>query len=280
VIRDSKPSLSARMFSLPLFRAQGRVRGVKCLEHRENGTMDLPMPTASTLRYEPCISKKLQRNDSMNPSKKSQKQLIRIAVVDNEILRFVGFHALLKSEQDFELIYASLSDFDRLDRIDVILLGNRQNEDPFHDVAKLKASYPALQIIVVGSGMREETILEALASGAKGYVDQAASATDVVRAVRVVRGGSVWVSRVVLSMFVEYATLGAGRAFSDRSVIFTPREREVLEILVKGRSNREIGRPLGIKVRTVKSHVAKLMRKLGVRNRIALSAYAITHSLV
>ena len=70
------------------------------------------------------------------------------------------------------------------------------------------------------------------------------------------------------------------RAFSDRSATFTPREREVLEILVKGRSNREIGRPLGIKVRTVKSHVAKLMRKLGVRNRIALSTYAIAHSLI
>jgi DNA-binding NarL/FixJ family response regulator len=215
----------------------------------------------------------------MNPSKKCQKQLIRIAVVDSDILRFVGFHALLESEQDFELIYASLSDIDRLDRIDVILLGNRQNNDPFHDVAKLKASYPSLQIIVIGSRMREETILEALASGAKGYVDEAASATEVVRAVRVVREGSVWVSRIVLSMFVEYATLRAGR-FSDRSTTFTLREREVLEILVKGRSNREIGRPLGIKVRTVKSHVAKLMRKLGVRNRIALSSYAIAHSLV
>ena len=216
----------------------------------------------------------------MNPSKKCQKQLIRIAVVDNDILRFVGFHALLESEQDFELIYASLSDIGRLDRIDVILLGNRQNNDPFHDVVRLKAYYPSLQIIVVGSRMREETILEALASGAKGYVDEAASATEVVRAVRMVREGSVWVSRIVLSMFVEYATLRAGRAYSERSMTFTLRERQVLEILVKGRTNREIGRPLGIKVRTVKSHVAKLMRKLGVRNRIALSSYAIAHSLV
>jgi DNA-binding NarL/FixJ family response regulator len=216
----------------------------------------------------------------MNSSNKYQKQLIRIAVVDSDILRFVGFHALLESEQDFELIYASLSDMDRLDCIDVILLGNRQNNDPFHDVARLKASYPSLQIIVIGSRMREETILEALASGAKGYVDEAASATEIVRAVRMVREGSVWVSRIVLSMFVEFATLRAGRAFSERSMTLTPREREVLEILVKGRSNREIGRPLGIKVRTVKSHVAKLMRKLGVRNRIALSSYAIAHSLV
>ena len=220
------------------------------------------------------------RQLSMNPIEKCQKQLIRIAIVDSDILRFVGFHALLEPELDLELIYASLSDIDRLGRIDVILLGNRQNKDPFHDVAKLKASYPYLQIIVIGSRMDEETILEALASGAKGYVDEKASAAEIVRAVRVVREGSVWVSRIVLSMFVEYATLRAAQAFSYRSMALTPREREVLEILVKGRSNKEIGRPLGIKVRTVKSHVAKLMRKLGVRNRIALSTYAIAHSLI
>jgi DNA-binding NarL/FixJ family response regulator len=216
----------------------------------------------------------------MNPSEKSQKSVVRIAVVDSNTLRFFGLRAILESQQDFELIYASLSDIDRLDRIDVILLGDRRDKDPFHDVARLTASYPALHIIVIGSGMREETILEALASGAKGYVDEAASAAEVVLAVRVVRQGSVWVSRLVLSMFVAHATAPAGRPLSDGRLAFTQREREVLEILVKGRSNKEIGRPLGIEVRTVKAHVAKLMRKAGVRNRIALSAYVIANSLV
>jgi DNA-binding NarL/FixJ family response regulator len=61
---------------------------------------------------------------------------------------------------------------------------------------------------------------------------------------------------------------------------FTPREQEVLELLVDGRSNKEIGAPLGIEVRTVKAHVSKLMRKVGVRSRIALSTYALSHSLV
>ena len=61
---------------------------------------------------------------------------------------------------------------------------------------------------------------------------------------------------------------------------FTSREREVLELLVAGRSNKEIGSPLGIGERTVKAHVAKLLRKVGVQNRIALSIYALTHSLV
>ena len=63
-------------------------------------------------------------------------------------------------------------------------------------------------------------------------------------------------------------------------VTFTEREKEVLVLLVAGRSNKEIGAPLGIEERTVKAHVAKLLRKIGVQNRIALSIHAVTHSLV
>jgi|HubBroStandDraft_6_1064221.scaffolds.fasta_scaffold00044_49 DNA-binding NarL/FixJ family response regulator len=216
----------------------------------------------------------------MNRRQQSKKPPIRVVVVDSDPLRFVGFRALLESERDIELIYASVSDLNRLEKIDVILLSNPGNNNSFDDVARLKATYPDLQIIAIGSGMREETILTALASGARGYVSEAASSAEFIRAIRVVSQGSLWVSRWVLSMFVERATRAAGGLFFGGRVVLTPREREVLEMLVEGRSNKEIGGPLGIEVRTVKAHVAKLMRKVGVRNRIALSTYAIVHSLV
>jgi DNA-binding NarL/FixJ family response regulator len=128
--------------------------------------------------------------------------------------------------------------------------------------------------------MREETILAALASGAKGYVDEAASAAEFVRAVRAVSQGSVWVSRRVISMFVERAASLVGRPLPRGRETLTVREREVLEMLVEGRSNKDIARPLGIEVRTVKAHLGKLMRKAGVQSRIALSTYAIANSLV
>jgi DNA-binding NarL/FixJ family response regulator len=60
----------------------------------------------------------------------------------------------------------------------------------------------------------------------------------------------------------------------------TEREKEILGMLVTGRSNKEISAPLGIEERTVKAHVSKLMRKMGVDNRVALSVHAVTHSLV
>jgi DNA-binding NarL/FixJ family response regulator len=210
----------------------------------------------------------------------AKKPLIRIAVVESDPLRFVGFRALFDSESDFELVSATLPDIGALEGIDLVLLGSRAGQNLFDVMASLKATRPDLRIIVTGSGMDEETILKAIASGAKGYVDEAATPAEFVQAIRVVNQGSVWAPRRVLSMFIERVTSSPGRIFPAGRVTFTDREKEVLEMLVAGRSNKEIGAALGIEERTVKAHVAKLMRKVGVQNRIALSVHAITHSLV
>lgn len=210
----------------------------------------------------------------------AKKPSIRIAVVESDPLRFVGFRALFDSEPDFELVSAALPDIAVMQDIDLVLLGNRNGQNLFDLMASLKASRPDLRIIVTGAGMDEETILKAIASGSKGYVDEAASAAEFVQAIRIVHQGSVWAPRRVLSMFIERVSSSPGRIFPAGRVTFTDREKEVLEMLVAGRSNKEIGSALGIEERTVKAHVAKLMRKVGVQNRIALSVHAITHSLV
>ena len=210
----------------------------------------------------------------------TKRALIRIAVVESDPLRFVGFRALFDSEPDFELVSASLPDISVMQDIDLVLLGNRNGQNLFDVMASLKASRPDLRIIVTGAGMDEETILKAIASGAKGYVDEAASASEFVQAIKIVSQGSVWAPRRVLSLFIERVSSSPGRIFPAGRVAFTDREKEVLEMLVAGRSNKEIGSALGIEERTVKAHVAKLMRKVGVQNRIALSVHAITHSLV
>jgi len=207
----------------------------------------------------------------------TKKPLIRIAVVESDPLRLAGFHVLLDSEPDFELISASMPDTATLINVDLILLGNRKGQNLFDLMASLKATRPDLRIIVTGSGMDEETILKAIAEGAKGYVDAAASPADFVQAIRIVSQGSVWVPRRMLSMFIERASR---RSLPTGQVAFTDRETQVLNMLVEGRSNKEIGTPLGIEERTVKAHVAKLMRKVGVENRVALTVHAITHSLV
>ena len=101
----------------------------------------------------------------------AKKPLIRIAVVGSDPLRFVGFRAAFHSEPDFELISSSLPDVGMQQNIDLVLLGDRSSQNLFDVMASLKATRPQLRIIVTGSGMDEETILKAIAFGAKGYVD-------------------------------------------------------------------------------------------------------------
>jgi len=209
-----------------------------------------------------------------------KKPKIHIAVVESDPLRFVGFRTLFDTESDLELSAATLADLQSKTNVDLVLLGNRSAQNLFDVMASLKASRPDLRIIVVGSGADDETILKAIAAGAKGYVDEAAAPSDFIMAIRIVHQGSVWAPRRVLSMFIERVSASPGRIFPAGRVTFTDREKEVLELLVVGRSNKEIGSALGIEERTVKAHVAKLMRKVGVQNRIALSVHAITHSLV
>jgi DNA-binding NarL/FixJ family response regulator len=210
----------------------------------------------------------------------SKKPLVRIAVVGSDPLQFVGFRAVFHSERDFDLICSSPSDAETQHNIDLVLLGDRPGQNLVDVMATLKKTRPNLRIIVVGSAMEDEAILKAIAFGAKGYVDAAALPADFVQAIRTVSEGSVWVSRRVLSIFIERVNSSPGRLFHGDRPSFTGREREVLEFLVGGRSNKEIGAALGIEERTVKAHISKLMQKNGVKNRLALSVHAITHSLV
>jgi DNA-binding NarL/FixJ family response regulator len=207
-------------------------------------------------------------------------QPIRVAVIESDPLRFVGLRACLDSESDFELSSTCLSEAGTQQNIDLVLLGTHIGSNLFEVMATLKAAHPGLRIIVMGAGMGEENILKAIASGAKGYIDEVAGPTEFAQAFRVVSQGSVWAPRRVLSLFIERVSNSPGHIFPAGRVCFTHREKEVLEMLVAGRSNKEIGASLGIGERTVKAHVAKLMRKVGVHNRIALSVHAITNSLV
>ena len=96
----------------------------------------------------------------------------------------------------------------------------------------------------------------------------------VMQAAHAILNGSIWAPRRVLSTFVDRAIEGSAARRRGTSPRFTEREEEVLQQLVLARSNREIAQALSIREQTVKSYVARLMRKVGVGNRIALSVQA------
>lgn len=206
--------------------------------------------------------------------------VIRVAAADSDPLRFVGLRTLLGSHSGIELSSVSPSEIETRRDIDVVLLWNYAGTKVFDVMAGLRARDIKLPMIVTGHRMDDEALYKAITFGAKGCVEEGASAEEYARALRVVHEGSVWFPRRVLSMFVERVNDLEATSLPPSRRIITDREKEVLKLLVTGCSNKEIGVPLGIVERTVKAHLAKLMRKVGVQNRIELTVHAITHSLV
>jgi len=215
-----------------------------------------------------------------SPLKSAVKHPIRIALVENDPLRFVGFRALFDEDPGFEVLSCTPNSiFERHD-YDLVLIGSRTGPAIYEVMAALKALNPSVRMITTGNVPGDEMALRALCAGAKGYIEESAPPAEFKRAVREVHTGSVWVSGNLISKFIERVTTVPRSTVRQEPLVFTEREREVLHLLISGRSNREIGHALGIEERTVKAHVAKLMRKAGVTNRIALSVHALTYSLL
>jgi DNA-binding NarL/FixJ family response regulator len=131
---------------------------------------------------------------------------------------------------------------------------------------------------VIGLEERHEYIQQVIGAGAKGYLSHTARESEIRLAIEIVRDGSVWAPRKVLARLLEAST-AEGRGTSAEPK-FTEREAQVLKLLIAGRPNREIAEALGIDAATVKAHVGRLMRKVGVENRIALTMQAVSRNLV
>jgi DNA-binding NarL/FixJ family response regulator len=213
-------------------------------------------------------------------TKPAVRKPIRIAVVENDPLRFIGFRALFEGEADFALLSCTPASIFKTHGYDVVLIGARTGAAMYDVMTGLKSLNPAVRIVVTGTLQNQELALRALCGGAKGYIEESASNEEFKQAIRAVHGGEVFASGHLLSKFIERVTHIPRRESPEQSLVFTEREREVLYLLVTGRSNKEIASALEIEERTVKMHITSLMRKSGVTNRIALSVHALTHSLL
>jgi len=210
----------------------------------------------------------------------NKKNTLRISVVESDPVRLLGLRSIFASESDMQVHAATVPAVLHSPNEDIILITASTGAAFYAAMSALKAVCPGVKIIVTGPGNSDDDILRAITTGAKGYVCEDASPEEFKKAIREVHAGSVWAPRRVLATFIERATASARKVQPQTDDKISEREREVLRLLVSGCSNREIADELGIEERTVKAHVAKLMRKVGVQNRIALSVHAITHSLV
>lgn len=198
----------------------------------------------------------------------------RVGLLDFEPLRVAGLREILARRADFEVTASDLGEALRRPNFDVVLMLARRRVESYGLLGRLKQKNPEMKVIVVSPESDDETIMAAIAAGAKGWLIETASPELILQAVDVVLGGSIWAPRKILAEMVDRALGNSGTPLRSGVPRFTEREEEVLEQLILARSNREIAEALSIREQTVKSYIAKLMRKVGVDNRIALSMQA------
>jgi DNA-binding NarL/FixJ family response regulator len=199
---------------------------------------------------------------------------MRVGLLDFEPLRIAGLREIFAEQPDFQVVATDWPMALKESSFDLVVLVLRDQAFSLALLARLRSRHPGLKVLVIGSGSEPEKILEAISAGAKGWLEDTASPAQVMQAAYAVLAGSIWAPRHVLSTFVDRAIEGASARRRRQSPRFTEREEEVLQQLVLARSNREIAQALSIREQTVKSYVARLMRKVGVGNRIALSVQA------
>ena len=144
----------------------------------------------------------------------------------------------------------------------------------------IRLNRPDLRLIVIGPEGNEDLVLDSIVAGARAYLDLTAGPETVRKAIEVVTEGSIWAPRKLLSKLIDRLLKFPESRHAEDKTHLTTRERQVLELILTARSNREIAGELGIEERTVKTYVGRLMRKTGADNRIKLSMLALNLSLM
>ena len=205
----------------------------------------------------------------------AQTTVERIGVVATDPLRVLGLKSILSQAMQLEIVQLSVPGALDDANLSLVLIDSGCTDHLFELVSTFRKVRPQLKLIVLGNQTSQDHIQRVIGAGAKGYLNLDVKEDEIRMAIEMVRDGSVWAPRKVLSRLLDGQSPAARSASSTRPR-FTPREVQVLTLLRSGQPNREIALSLGIDEATVKAHIGRLMRKVGVSNRIALTIHPFT----
>lgn len=207
--------------------------------------------------------------------------VISVALIEDNRLVREGISALLNQLPDLKVV-AGESGVDtallREVRPQVVLLDLGLNSaDSLRVAEKVKREFPESKVIVMDLLPVREDIVEFVNAGVSGFIMKDATLEDLVNTIRsVAKGAHVLPPQMTGSLFSQIArdAVTRGRPEVLESVRMTPREREVINLIAEGLSNKEIAARLNLATHTVKSHVRNVMEKLTLHTRLQIAAYA------
>jgi two-component system, NarL family, response regulator LiaR len=205
---------------------------------------------------------------------------IRVVIADDHRVVRDGLRYLLSQEADVEVVGEAENGAHALDvtadaKPDVLLLDLYMPGSDGHGVlAALRDAPHQPAVVVLTSATDDEDLVRAMDAGAVSYLLKVAAAADVIAAVRAAATGHANLSPGLLAQLTRALRRPAPR---DPFEALSPREREVLGLIARGHSNRQIARELIISELTVKSHVSSILTKLDLQDRVQAAIFALRH---
>lgn len=211
---------------------------------------------------------------------------VRVGVLTDEPLRKEGFSGIFEDQPGKDRIplspvYGALEELLSDSTLKYLIVDLNFYSIGEETVKTICRRRPEMRLIVIGPEGNDDLVMDLIRNGARAYLDLKASPQRVREAIEEVIQGMIWAPRRLLCALIDRLIgSSADTSLTNHPPRLTDRERQVLELILMARSNREIARQLGIEEHTVQAYVGRLMRKTGAENRIDLFMRASNASLL
>jgi len=212
---------------------------------------------------------------------------IRILIADDHVIIRSGLRLLLEQQPDFKVIAEANDGREALQMVSkfhpevAILDIGMPQLNGIEATRQIVAQEPATQVVILSMHADEGYVLRALKAGAKAYIVKNSAEADLIRAVRSVAEGKSFFSPVISKMLLEdYVRQVREKEVEDSYDLLTPREREVLQLVAEGRSNKDVANILNLSLHTVETHRGNILEKLGLHGIPELILYAVRKGIV
>lgn len=212
---------------------------------------------------------------------------IRILLADDHQLMRSGIRLMLERESDLSVVGEASDGREAVAlakslRPDVVVMDiGMANLNGIEAAQQVTQNRPEVAIVMLSMHSDESYVLRALKAGARGYLLKDSAEADLIKAVHAVAGGKSFFSPAVSKVLLDDYVRKLKRSGADDAYdLLTPREREVLQLVAEGKSNKDIANLLNLSVYTVESHRSNLMEKLNLRGLPELILYAVRKGII
>lgn len=213
--------------------------------------------------------------------------MIRIVLADDHNVLRTGLKSLLERQRDFAVVGEASDGRELLLLVeeltpDVVITDiGMPRLNGTEATSQIVAKYSQTRVIVLSMHSDEAYVLRALKAGARGYLVKESAEADLITAVRTVHAGKAFFSPSVSALLVEdYVRQMRDRGIEDSYELLSPREREVLQLIAEGQSNKDIAQSLGVSVYTVETHRGNILQKLNLHSVPELILYAVRKGVI